>query len=206
MSHDNTHDVAATGGDVSRPDALTVAEAAQLLGISPRSIQRRCREGKFPARRVESEFGEQWEIERAPVEKAATDRARRARQEQRQANDTPTTEGTTEPRHVAPQTGNVAGDFAARYVEQIETENRFLRAAVEQHQRAEAELRAALRKALEAQPRELTAGMAQDAPKSGAATDTATIAQNPTERPANPSRAALKAEPRPLWKVILGIR
>lgn len=56
---------------------------------------------------------------------------------------------------------------AAEYKQEIQ----FLRATVEQHQRSEAELRAALRKALEATPRQLTRGDEPAAPISSALPD-----------------------------------
>jgi hypothetical protein len=54
--------------------------------------------------------------------------------------------------------------MAARLLAQLETENAFLRGVVEQLQRDGAETRAALRKALDGQPKQLTSGE-----KSGAA-------------------------------------
>lgn len=209
MSNDKTGDNATTGADVSHPDVLTVAEAAQLLGISPRSVQRRCREGKFSARRVESEFGEQWEIDRAAVEKAATDRATSARQEQRQASDAPTTEGTTEPRHVAPdaKSGNVASDFA-RYIAQRDDD---LSAAL----LAEKDGRIAdLQKQLEAANNALEREQAAHSEtrrvlafNMSTPSLTPPEPQNPPETPANRPRPPVrKARLRPVWKKLLGIR
>jgi hypothetical protein len=147
---DNSGDNAPTGGDVSHPDFVTVTDAAKILGVSPRSVQRRCKAGTLGARRLETKFGEAWEVDRAQVEKAASEAATPP---QKSRDETPDT-APTEPRHVAP----AEGDLAARYVARLETENDFLRATVEQHQRSEAELRAALREALKAAPRQLTAG------------------------------------------------
>ncbi len=161
---DKGHDSTPTPPDTSQPQVLGVAAAALILGVSPRTVQRRCNAGKLSARRVLSEFGEQWEIDRAEVEKAAT---------------APTTEATTTPRHVAPvsqpRPDDIPGKIfpvessegeglAARYIARLETENDFLRSTVEQHQRSEAELRAALREALKAQPKQLTAGTPEAAP------------------------------------------
>lgn len=243
---------AATSRDVSHPDVLTVAQAAQLLGLSARTIQRQCRAGKLRSTRLETEFGKQWEIERAEVERAATE----ARRTPRPGRDTPTTtprqthdraatQGTTnqrqgrddepEQRHdarrdghddegpqrrdVAPENARpdaksdqgAAPDFAARYVAQIEAENAFLRAAVEQHQRSEAELRATLREALKAQPRQLEQGnVAAETATERAQIVTPTNTASPTPEavkpPQNATGAAPMKEPRPLWKVVLGIR
>lgn len=162
-------------GDMSHPGFLTVAEAAQLLRVSARSIQRRCHVGTLGARLVETKFGQQWEVERSEVEKAATE----PRHDPRQSRDKSGDRAATEPRHVAPlshlqpeaipapnaqNSDRSADDLAARYVARLETENDFLRATVEQHQRSEAELRAALREALKAQPRQLTSGTPEAAP------------------------------------------
>lgn len=138
-----------TTSDTSRLNFVTVAEAAKILGVSPRSIQRRCQTGTLGARRVESKFGEAWEIDRAQVEKAALE----ASTPPRQRHDATPDKAPTEARRVAP----ITEDLSARYIARLETENDFLRATVEQHQRSEAELRAALREALKMQPRQLTA-------------------------------------------------
>lgn len=49
---------------------IDATKAAQLLGISSRSIQRRCHAGKLPARRSQGERGEVWEIEAGAIEGA----------------------------------------------------------------------------------------------------------------------------------------
>jgi hypothetical protein len=155
-THDSSSDNAPTSRDVSHLDFVTVAEAARILGVSPRSIQRRCKAGTLGARLIQTKFGEAWEIDRAQVEKAAPEAATHPRQGRDETPD----KAATEPRHVAPE----ADDLAARYIARLETENDFLRATVEQHQRSEAELRAALREALKAAPRQLTAGRIENPP------------------------------------------
>ncbi len=153
--------------DTSQPGFLSVAETAQLLRVSARSIQRRCHAGTLGARIIETKFGPQWEVDRAEVEKAA----REAATHPRQRRDRGPTIAATEPRHVAGPGATIAtdapdsqiadrggDDLAARYIARLETENDFLRATVEQHQRSEAELRAALREALKAAPRQLMSG------------------------------------------------
>ncbi len=85
----------------------------------------------------------------------------------------------------------------------------FLRTLIEQRDRDAAELRAALRKALEAMPKQLGgAPSQQDIPESEANTP-----QNPKSEAvkqvstsANPAQRAQRREARPLWKVVLGIR
>ncbi len=181
--------------DASPLDFVTVAEAAQLLRVSARSIQRRCHAGTLGARRVETKFGEQWEVDRAEVEKAATEAATHPRQ----SRDTPATPGPTEPRRVAAQnpreteataapdaqkSDRSGDDLAARYVARLETENDFLRATVEQHQRSEAELRAALREALKAAPRQLTSGTPE------AAAEAPSAPRTPANRAEQPTGAA----------------
>jgi hypothetical protein len=61
-------------------------------------------------------------------------------------------------------------DFAARYVTQIEAENRFLKLQIEEGNRNAAELRASLRAALSAMPKQLTSGTPETAPESPTAT------------------------------------
>ncbi len=161
--------------DTSQPDFLTVAEAAQLLRVSARSIQRRCQAGSLNARLVETKFGEQWEIDRATVEKAATE----ARHDPRQSHDRAAPKATTEPRRVAalshPQTEdipaiispvadqNAPADWKQREAD-FRGEIQFLRAIVEGLQQSEAQTKAALREALKAMPKALTTGTPEAAP------------------------------------------
>ncbi len=181
---DKGHDSTPTTPDTSHPEVLGVAAVALILGVSPRTVQRRCHAGKLSARRVLSDFGEQWEIDRAEVEKAKAE-----------ATTTPPTNAATTLRHVAPvsqsRPDDIPGEIsqsptgkneglAARYIARLETENDFLRATVEQHQRSEAELRAALREALKAQPRQLTSGTPEAAPTVPEAPTTA--AKRPDEQ------------------------
>lgn len=243
-THDSSPDAgptrAATGPDTSHPDVLTVAQAALLLDVSPRSIQRRCQKGTLRARRVEGEFGEEWEINRADVEQATTRAATHPRQQPRHDDDTPATKShdeattqvrhpsdkaTTTPRPVAPvshpqsevepapvptSSEQSAPNYATRYMEQLERENAFLRAAVEQHQRSEAELRAALREALRAMPRQLPANTPETAPAAPEQVHPANTLPTPKAAPEAAQNVKAGAtptkEPRPLWKVILGIR
>jgi excisionase family DNA binding protein len=116
---------------------LTVSQAAARLGVSERTIQRRCKSGKLKAELVTDADGEEWRIDPATLptgDAISADTADRV---------TPTV---------------TTGDDG-RLLDQLQTENVFLRAMVEQHQRSEAELRAALRKALDAMPLAITAGI-----------------------------------------------
>lgn len=125
---------------------IDATEAAQRLGVSSRSIQRRCRAGKLTARLVSTPSGQQWEINAQTL----TNDARSHDTDDIQPT-TQTTEGTT-PATKAPDT-----DLNARYVAQIEAENRFLKAQIEEGNRNAAELRKALNEALKIAPRQLTA-------------------------------------------------
>ncbi len=221
-------------GQQSSTRWLTVAEAAAQIGISERATQRRCKSGKLRARLTATPTGQQWEIDPTEFEEQATqsddspdtsdrdDTQRRDTNDRDDAGTTPTTEETTLPTETAatettpgddsPDT-QASNDLAAKYVAQLETENRFLRAAVEARDRDAAELRAALRKALEVMPRQLTSGEDSSTrlsdpgahnetkrdTKSQPTTETTSAAENGSQRPA-------RREMRPLWKVILGIR
>ena len=243
----NSDDRATTGAvsvaAVTPPQTLTVEEAAAMLDVSARTIQRRCQSGKLSAKQVEGEFGEVWEIARATVEQmAATKSGDKRRQGPRQSGDRAATSDDKEPRQAAtsgvsvaaidaaqnnderPQVADrdeAAPDFRARYIAQMEAENSFLKSQLEDANRNAAELRAALRKALEIAPRQLTPGtptdataptasaapeMAQGAPLDSVTTETATVMPGAVKSPQNAKSAHSQKEPRPLWKVILGVR
>jgi hypothetical protein len=205
---------------------LTVSQTAAQLEVSERAIQRRCKTGKLRARLIATPTGQQWEIDAdaiiKPVEQG-DDRDDTPSPDTNDGNDaetTRTTEETTLPTATAP-TGTTLrddspdtfsnSDLAAKYVAQLETENRFLRGAVEARDRDAAELRAALRKALEAMPKQITSGegsstrlndeRGQDEPKRDVKNEPKTISdtKNGAQRPA-------RREPRALWMLILGIR
>ena len=50
---------------------LTVAQAAALLGISERTMRRRCENGQYEAERVTTDTGKTWRIPRAQIEPLA---------------------------------------------------------------------------------------------------------------------------------------
>ena len=205
---------------VTPSENVTVEEAAAMLDVSPRTIQRRCQSGKLSAKQTQGEFGEVWEIARASVEAmAATERADKPRQQLRQSaatattghdssDDTATTRGASVAAiNAAPDDAqhqpradrdDAAPDFRARYIAQMEAENSFLKSQLEDANRNAAELRAALRKALEIAPRQLVQGTPTDAttPPNANATNRQQEAQNneaaplpePTTAPQQPRR------------------
>lgn len=145
---------------------LPVVVVAARLGLSERTVQRRARRGELEAREVSDEQGKRLLIRL----------------------DLPT------PVHA--QSGEAA-DILARPADKLPSgadtsltahlieENRFLRATVEQHQRSEAELRAALREALKAQPKQLSQGTnesARNAPQRAQTGDAGRNSQQPSGR------------------------
>lgn len=96
---------------------------------------------------------------------------------------------------------------ATEYKEQIQ----FLRGMVEQHQRSEAELRAALREALRAQPRQLTSGDAPDetpaaAPQVAAPVATPVVLPTAQAKAPTPTRQVQKQRAvRELLRAFFGI-
>jgi hypothetical protein len=137
----------------SRDDEwLTVAQAAQIEGVSSRAIQRRAAAGKYQARRMETPKGEQWEINAATLKRSPT------QQRDDKADDTDANRDRQRDNGDAPT--RASGNVASQQVERLEKEVEFLRGLVEGHQRSEAELRAALREALRAMPKAITEGTA----------------------------------------------
>jgi hypothetical protein len=199
---------------------LTSAEACRILGVSDRTLKRRIEAGVVESRletlprggvrrvvRVTERAGQEQEAsgpnvratnerENGSVRDNADNRAGRAGQIER-ATRGPEVESAVVP---TPQ------------VERLEKEVDFLRGLVEQHQRAEAELRASLREVLRAMPRQLTEGTgaapeaAQNRPQIAATSNTSTDAQAPAESPAKAKGAASRRGPRAMWKLLLGIR
>ena len=99
----------------------------------------------------------------------------------------------------------------AELLEQLKGENQFLRAALEQRDRDAAELRAALRKALEIAPRQLPIGDTAEGARQAATPppEVETMAATTEANLQTPPKVVAgngRKEPRPLWKVILGLR
>lgn len=148
---------------------LPVAEAAARLSVSPKTVWRRAKSGQLEARKVASgRGGFVWEIaleatgrtERTPT--ARPDKSERTPHGQSDgAAPASRSESTGRPDKSDRQTDQTAtgqpDEITTRLLAHLERESEFLRATVEQHQRSEAELRAALREALKAQPQQLAA-------------------------------------------------
>jgi excisionase family DNA binding protein len=148
---------------------LTVAEAATRLGISPRAVQKRCAGGSITAQRI----GGQWQV-------LALDAMRTGepQSEHQDANRTDGARPKTNSKRTEPANERTIGrepnrepanqneprnelqnePAAAALLAQSREEILFLRGLVEQRDRDAAELRAALRKALDAMPKALPVG------------------------------------------------
>jgi hypothetical protein len=159
-----------TGGDW-----LTVSSAAAALGVSPRSIQRRCVAGTLAARLVATGNGQRWEIDPAALDNSprrdtndandsdtndataardatqttATPRAKRHKRQRRDTNDaTQTTVATV---------ATPGDSYAARLIEAQAAEIEFLKGTIEAERRESALTVAALRDAIKAMPKALPA-------------------------------------------------
>lgn len=139
---DTQHDI-----DVSRvASGVTITAAAQRLGVSVRTVQRRLDSGVL--RSIERD-GRRLVLLDSGTAQGDTKRDTVTRH----ATENDATRDTAQ------------DDMTTRYVAQIEAENRFLRLQVEEGNRNAAELRAALRKALDNAPKMITMGAAESAPE-----------------------------------------
>jgi excisionase family DNA binding protein len=147
------------------PDWLTVSQAAAALGISERTVRRRCESGKLAANLATTDNGREWQIEAAAAIGAATaadaaanigqgaDRVRPQNQSilsdvsEAAAIGAATVEGVSDQSTLVPMLREQLAD--AREM------NAFLRGALEARDRDAAELRAALREALKLSNRAL---------------------------------------------------
>lgn len=213
---------------------LSVSQAASALGISERTARRRCESGKLEARLVATESGQAWQIAAAAVNGAATGAAKTpegaaiAADRVRPHFKSETGEGADTAANSGEGAANTAAIGAAigaatfqsapplenplemlrDALERERDQNAFLRGLIEQRDRDAAELRAALREALRAMPKAITAGdmsthaAAHDAPQARENSETGKAA-----RPsANGQEGGKTGKSRPLWKVILGVR
>lgn len=209
-THDATHATQGATSDATGATLwLSVADAARLEGVSVRAVQRRCQSGKYGSRRTQTPQGEKLEVDAATLTTHATPRRDAGdgeTQKRRDARDggRDVGDGQSEVAPLPDTPQSAAPDMAARYLERLEGENDFLRRALEQRDRDAAELRAALREALKATPRQLEASNA--APDM--ASERAPVTTPPQATPEAKERSLLapKREPRPLWRVILGLR
>ncbi len=166
---------------------LSVPLAAQALGCSERTIQRRAQAGKIAARKVSRRDGEAWEIGLGAATGAATPAIL--------PTGVPTGAATVlrvKPEGAAKSGGSVptGADIGAATLREVELkeEVNFLRGVVEQLQRDAAETRAALRKALEAMPKGLPSPASGNGPESGEKAVDEHIAvggAKPSQKPAN---------------------
>jgi excisionase family DNA binding protein len=144
---------------------LTVAEVAARLGISPRAVQKRCASGSITAQRI----GGQWQVlaldamrtgepQNEHQDAKRTDGARTDSHSKRTEPASERTIGREANREPANQNELQNEPAAAALLAQSREEVLFLRGLVEQRDRDAAELRAALREALKAMPKAITAG------------------------------------------------
>jgi excisionase family DNA binding protein len=143
---------------------LTVAEAAARLGISPRAVQKRCASGSITARRI----GGQWQVlalnamrtgepQNEHQDANRTDGVRTDSHSKRTEPANERTIGREPNRELANQNELQNEPAAAALLAQSREEVLFLRGLIEQRDRDAAELRAALRKALDAMPKAIEA-------------------------------------------------
>jgi hypothetical protein len=195
----------------STPEFLTVSQAAAALGISERQARRYAGRLAPDDRR---EGGHKTGHSNAARPALVRLDAMRALRESAVSRPTsgeitpdkvPDIPADTRPPEAGHDAGHSGGHATGALVSQLQSENAFLRSALEARDRDAAELRAALREALKISNRAImppTDGSAQNAPESAPTAPTT----------ANTSRAKIAApggtgrEARPLWKVILGVR
>ena len=136
---------------------MSVDEVAALEGVKARTVQKRAASGKYEARRVPSESGgDRWEIEASAIIEA-----HEARERDANAGESGTTVREQAPGET-PRDANLNATTREQSRPSREEEQReeilFLRGLVEQRDRDAAELRAALREALRAMPKQLEQG------------------------------------------------
>ena len=203
---------------------LTVSQAAAALVLSEKTIRKRLTAGEIPGEKEPlPRGGVSW---RVPASWVETERKRAGIGTERDGRETedlqpernqaatvpelvPLRDGTgTEGGTEAGSTPNGSG--TERLLTHMKEENKFLRSLLEARDRDAAELRAALREALRLAPKQLTDGGApdgaQDAPSTQVNQTTPAPISGAGTGTGRESRAPAKREPRPLWKVVLGIR
>jgi hypothetical protein len=190
----NRDEQAANGGEPFAAQWLAVAEVADLLGVTPRTIQKRCKAGKLDARSVKTPTGDQWEINGASVEggrtEATNEAANRATNSDEQAANSSQPQGDGN-REQGAGRDDASPDFRAKYIAQIEDENRFLKLQLEAAMQSEAQTKAALREALRAMPKQLEAGT----PEPPEAAPIARANNVPSATPSGPQKPAQRDHP-----------
>jgi len=184
---------------------LTVSQAAAALGVSERTIRRRCESGKIASHLATTENGREWQIEAAAVISAGTSEAaaigaasaatleptsdnfgqivEEVRPED-QSTLADVSEAAATPQEATASIGQSADAVTAEFLREALThereQNAFLRAQIEAHARSEAELRAALREALKGANRALPEGTT-DATHESEAPDQSTLEAQPDQ-------------------------
>lgn len=185
---------------------LTTSQAATALGISPRSIRRQCEAGDLQSKRV----GGAWRVAASAV-KSDTERPSETAITDNTATDAATTSrieaaklDTERPSRTEEADETATGAATSANVEiiaDLRDQVAFLRASVEQHQRSEAELRAALREALRAMPKQLTQGAPETPPGGQGEPQTVTPDNLPPSSPPAPPGPAKRARRAPsVWR------
>lgn len=213
---------------------LTVAQAAELEGVSARAIQRRCVKGKYRSQRVQTPRGERIEVEADSLTNGAVSSATHATAmrdapdaKQHDARDTQRDrrdEATGERARFIPLAVSQIPDAdrkqtdhdsdllhaqldSARAEAKREREfSELLKSQLEDANRNAAELRAALRKALEIAPRQLTAATNNATTELGQERAPEVQANKMPKVTTNAVKSPVARAPRPLWKVVFGIR
>jgi excisionase family DNA binding protein len=184
---------------------LTVSEVAARLKISERTVQRRCKNGQLAATLETREDGAAWLIDGATLPTGAAIAADAAANVPTGADRPFESESAQSVATLPPEVPTLPPGADSGLLAHLQSENAFLRGAIEQHQRSEAELRAALRKALEAMPKQLSGS---EYSRGSATTDgdEKAAATKASGGVGNVAPSAPRREARPLWKVILGLR
>ncbi len=144
----------------NREEWVSVAAAAARLGLSARAIQKRCASGKMAARRVAVPGGVRWEVDGRELSREQGANSANFGREPANQIDEPrelhAQKGAN--RDTNPRADGREPDANTRELLAREREfSAFLKAQLEEANRNAAELRAALRKALEIAPRQLAA-------------------------------------------------
>jgi hypothetical protein len=187
---------------------MTIAEAAERMGIKERQARRYAgRLGGLDRREADREAGRVVTLVKLSAMRAAREKAVHQGDAMSQAAVVETVETVApegEDRRLDRHETVVETAIPSAFndlIEQLRSENAFLRNSVEQHQRDAAEMRAALRKALDSMPKQITAADVElrTATPQTPVTETSSASQPTGHQPA-------RREPRSLLRLILGLR
>ena len=213
----------------------SVQEVALLEGLTERAIQKRCQRGYYVARSVEGDKGDVWEIDAGSIKGKGNASAKpTANRSQLQTqpgaeprpNDSPNKTERASIISLPDFQNSQTRDDLNHEVELLRVQldnaraeasrerdfSQLLKSQLEAVTQSEAQTKAALREALKAMPKQLTAARdeaatptspttpePQAAPQIGQTANTATPSSDAVKSPA-------KRTPRPLWKVLTGIK